>query len=236
MIYKSFTFKAAPVEGLGENEFAGYASVFGNVDDYGDIVQRGAFAASLPFFLKDGMICWQHRLGVPIGKPVEAYEDEKGLFVRGRISDTAAGRDCLTLMRDGVVQKLSIGYETEGYQVLSEEQARVLLGDAGYEAALKALPWWADELRLLTQIKLYEVSPVSFPANDAAEILGVKSAGGRLPETEREFERFLRDAGWPRKAAVALTGHGFKGLQRDAGQDLDRLAASLKQAAATLRA
>ena len=46
--------------------------------------------------------------------------------------------------------------------------------------------------------------------------MGVKSI-----TTEREFERFLRDAGYSRKEAAAITLHGFKGLsgQRDAGAD-----------------
>lgn len=244
MHYKSFAFKAAGAEGLGENEFAGYASTFGSVDSYGDVIQRGAFAGTIPFFLESGLTLWQHQMRAPIGKPVECYEDEKGLYIRAKISDTAAGRDCLTLIRDGVVRKLSIGFEPEGYSMLSEEQGRLVLGDVAYEEAIKNLPWWSDGLRLLTQIKLYEVSPVSFPANTEADILSVRSpllagqAGGKLPETEREYERFLRDAGFSRSAAVALTNHGFQKAQRDAGtvNDSNDLVAALRAAAATLSA
>jgi uncharacterized protein len=235
MHYKSFSFKASAAEGLAEGEISGYASTWGNVDSYGDIIQRGAFAGTLAFFLENGLTLHQHQMRVPIGKPIECYEDEKGLFIRAKISDTTAGRDCLTLVRDKVIRKLSIGFEPEGYSMLSEEQGRAILGDAGYEEALKALPWYSDGLRLLTQIKLYEVSLVSFPANEQAEILAVRS-GGRLPETEREFERFLRDAGWPRSAAVALTNHGYKGLQRDAGTESNDLAVALRNAAAALSA
>jgi len=234
--YKTLAFKSAGTDGLAANEFSGYASTFGNVDEDGDIIERGAFSLTLPEFLKTGLILWQHQMRVPIGKPVEAYEDEKGLFVKGRISDTADGRDCLTLMRDGVIKKLSIGYRVEAYTMLSKEQGIARMGEAAYNAALASLPWWSDGLRLITQIKLYEYSPVSIPANGLADILGVKSAGGRLPETEREFEGFLRDAGFPRKAATALTGHGWRGLQRDAGADDAALVQSLKKLQAAISA
>jgi HK97 family phage prohead protease len=223
-------------EGLGDREFACLASTWvPYVDSYGDLVQRGAFSRWLPFFQEKGKILWQHDTSEPIGKPQEAREDDQGLFTRARVSDTQAGRDALTLVRDGVIDSVSIGYEALKYEMLTEARAREILGD-GYDAAYKALPWWSVGFRLLTEIKLYEVSLVSFPANEQAEILGVKGAG-RLPETEREFEHFLRDAGYPRKAAAAITGHGYKGLQRDAGPDeYEELAASLKAAADALRA
>ncbi|MFN3650082.1 MAG: HK97 family phage prohead protease [Armatimonadota bacterium] len=238
--YKSFEFKAAG-EGLADGEFAGYGSVFKVVDTYGDIMGPGAFSKTLDFFLENGQVQWQHRMSQPIGKPIEAREDAKGLWVKGKISDTAMGRDALTLVRDGVVRKLSIGFVTKGYEVLSESRAREILGDAGYEEAIKALPWWVDELRLITEVKLYEVSLVSFPANEQAEIVSVKAApDGRLPETERQLERFLRDAGFSRKAAVAIASHGFKGLQRDAAgereDDTNGVLDALKRAELALQA
>ena len=179
MLYKTFAFKAADVEGLGQDEFAGYASVFRVVDDYGDMVLPGAFTKTLPAFLEDGFIGnINHDWDNPIGSPVDAYEDEKGLFLRAKVSDTQAGRDCLTLMRDKVVKKLSIGFRTQAYAKLSEEQAVAILGQQGYEDAVAALPYWADGIRALTQLKLYEASPVTVPANGQADILGVK---GMLP-------------------------------------------------------
>lgn len=232
MLYKAFEFKA-DISKLDDGEFSGYASTFApKVDTYGDIIQRGAFARTLPNFLENGLVLWQHQMRVPIGRPLEAYEDEKGLFVRAMISDTVAGRDCLTLMRDKVVKKLSIGFDSLGYQMLSESEARGILG-TGYDAAFKALGWWAEGFRLLTDIELYEFSPVSLPANTDADILAVKN-GGRLPETEREMERFLRDAGFSRTDAKAIVGHGFKqALQRDAG-DHAGLAASIRELTAAM--
>ena len=47
-------------------------------------------------------------------------------------------------------------------------------------------------------------------------VLGVKS----VPENEREFEKFLRENGYSRSVAKAITARGIKGYQeilRDAG-------------------
>jgi hypothetical protein len=65
----------------------------------------------------------------------------------------------------------------------------------------------------LKQIDLWEVSLVTFPANEDATVSTVKSALGN----KTEFERFLRDAGLSRTQAKGLMARGFEGLsQRDA--------------------
>lgn len=172
--YKTLSFKAGNTDGLAENEFQGYGAAFGNVDGAGDIIERGAFAATLPDFLSSGVIAWQHDWTEPIGKPLDAYEDNNGLYLKARISQTSRGADALTLLRDDVVSKMSIGYTVEGYRVLSDDEGRALLGDAAYEQALRSVPWWQDGVRVLTQIKLYEVSLVTVPANPKAVVTGVK--------------------------------------------------------------
>jgi hypothetical protein len=66
------------------------------------------------------------------------------------------------------------------------------------------------------ELDLHEISLVTFPMLPDAKVTDVKSLS-----TEREFEAFLRDAGYSRKEATALALHGFKGLTglRDAGSD-----------------
>ena len=63
--------------------FEGYASVFGIVDQGMDVVARGAFAKSLG--RRKVKMLWQHDMSQPIGVWDDIYEDERGLFVRGRI-------------------------------------------------------------------------------------------------------------------------------------------------------
>jgi hypothetical protein len=85
----------------------------------------------------------------------------------------------------------------------------------GYRT-VEAVPEANGRVRKLMEIDLFEVSLVTFPMNEAAVITDVKSI-----QTEREFEAFLRDAGYSRKEAAALTLHGFKAIsgQRDAGSN-----------------
>lgn len=231
---KTLSFKATMgSEGLQPNEFDGYASTFlGPVDSYGDIIAPGAFKNNLDFFLSDGVILREHEMECAIGRPLEAREDATGLYIKGRISATSDGNDALILLRDEVIKRMSIGFRTLGYEMLSEARGIEVLGsEQAYKDAIASLPWWSDGLRLLTDIKLYEVSLVAFPANTAAKVMGVKgmlqAVAGKI-ETERDFERFLRDAGFSSSEAKTLVTTGFKALKRgDSGMESE-LADSMK--------
>jgi HK97 family phage prohead protease len=141
----------------GAGEITGYASTFGNFDDVGERVVRGAFAPHLPSFLKDGFIAVGHNWStLPIATPIEAQEDDHGLFVRAAFHSTPDAQHARTVIRErlerGKSVKLSIGYE-----VLDDEYT-----DAG---------------RLLKNVRLFEWSYVTVPANQMAAVTGVK---GRL--------------------------------------------------------
>lgn len=132
----------------------GYASTFGGEpDSYGDIVDRGAFKKTIKERFPKGSIkmLWQHR--EPLGMPVELTEDSRGLHFEAKITDTQFGRDCLAYIKDGVVNTMSIGYSTIKHEI-----------DDGGD----------DEVRHLKEVKLFEISPVTFPANENATITGVK--------------------------------------------------------------
>lgn len=168
---KEFTFEIKQLD-AEERTFEGYASIFGNVDAYNDIVQQGAFKKTLQERGNNIKILWQHDPTKPIGKVVEAKEDKVGLKVKGKISETDPGNEALQLMRDGVIGELSIGYDT-------------IKRDYDEEGH-----------RLLKEIKLYEVSPVTFPANNQAVVTAVKSVVGfkDLPLADRDEEWTATDA------------------------------------------
>ncbi len=199
----SLTLKKEPDQ---DGIFEGYASVFGIVDQGMDVVERGAFRKTLG--ARKIKMLWQHDMSQPIGVWDEVYEDERGLFVRGRLlKEVEKGREAMALLRAGAIDSMSIGYRT--IEATSEGDGRV---------------------RKLLEVDLFEISLVTFPMLPDAKVTNVKSI-----TTERDFERFLRDAGYSRKEAVALTLHGFKALlkQRDAGEEvavtegLDTLTAKL---------
>jgi HK97 family phage prohead protease len=184
----AFELKKEPDE---DGVFEGYASVFDVVDQGMDVVAKGAFTKSLGSGRKVKML-WQHDTGKVIGVWDEMREDERGLFVKGRLlKDVALGREAMALMRAGAIDSMSIGYRT-------------------VEATAEA----GGRVRKLIELDLFEVSVVTFPMNESARVTDIKSI-----RTEREFEAFLRDAGYSRKEAAAITLHGWKAIegQRDAG-------------------
>jgi HK97 family phage prohead protease len=200
-----------------EGEFEGYASRCHNLDDVGDIVAERAFQDSLAEFVAQGFIGgmnhdWDH----PIGRPVAAKEDSKGLWIRAALSDTLAAHECRTLMQDGVVQHLSIGFQTFGKRILGDQEAvRAYWRSVGYSPQPDELDRAKQGARLITRARLIEVSPVTVPANRMTQILGVKSERREIV-SERDFERFLREVGgFSRGRATAIALHGFKAAAKE---------------------
>jgi len=206
-------------------EFSGYGAVFGNVDSYGDVIAPGAFAETLREAKGSGVwpaMLLQHGGGLmgsaedmtPIGIWTQLEEDSHGLKVSGKLADTSRGRDLYTLMKmqpRSAINGLSIGYSP-------------------VEWATRTNP--DEPRRTLKRVKLWEVSPVTFPANGKARVSDVKSA------TPSEIERTLRDAmGLSRAEAKAFMAEGFAGLkhQRDAGGDSEELAALVRRNITTLK-
>lgn len=146
--YKQVSFE---LKNLNEETgiFEGYAAIFGNIDSYGDVIERGAFAKTIQTRANRIKICWQHNPNEPIGIPLELKEDDRGLYVKGKISLTSRGKDVLTLMRDGVINELSIGYNSI---------------DHTYDG----------NVRHLKEVELWEISPVTWAANNLAVITNVK--------------------------------------------------------------
>lgn len=137
-------------------KFGGYFSVFNVVDSDGDIIRPGAFAKSLAADLPK--IKDHH--GATVGQATEAREDSVGLYVAGRIYPTAAGADLATLMRS---------IETE-----RGPRAPVEQGSIGYAVPASGAKRLPDGTRELTELVLFEVSPVTFGANSYTRIGLVK--------------------------------------------------------------
>ena len=134
-------------------EFSGYAAVFGNRDSGNDIIEKGAFAKTIvEDFHRIKILALHNDCWLPVGKPIELREDDRGLFIRGKISDTSMGRDIRTLLKDGVLNELSIGYDAIEFDYDSKQ-----------------------DTRHLKEIKLWEVSIVTWAMNDQAKIEEVKS-------------------------------------------------------------
>ncbi len=116
----------------------GYAST-NDVDRAGDIVPKSVWEDGLTNYLKNPIILSQHDHDDPIGRMVEHKIDEKGLWIKARIS---AAAEVFNLIKDGVLTAFSIGF-------------RVL--DAEYNSA--------TELFVIKELELMEISVVSVPCN-----------------------------------------------------------------------
>ncbi|PCI59453.1 MAG: HK97 family phage prohead protease [Kordiimonadales bacterium] len=197
--------KTAETEGSKPGTFEGYGSIFGNMDRDGDVVAKGAFAESL----KGGMpaLLWQHDQKQPIGRFDMVREDKHGLHVKGQLATNGKGKEAYELLKMGALNGLSIGFVTK---------------EASRDPATGA--------RTIMKADLMEISLVTFPANEMARVSSVKSYfkdTSAMTETRmiddaplidnaplignaRAFERLLRENGFSRSRAKAITAKGFQ--------------------------
>lgn len=195
-----------------DGTFSGYGSVFGVKDSYNEIVAPGAFAESLAEIKRKGRplpVLWQHRADQPMGVYDVLKEDEKGLYVEGRLlkNDVAQAKEAYALMKAGAVSGLSIGYYVRDDSF--DEKTRI---------------------RTLKRLDLVEVSLVTFPANPEARILRADDV-----RDERAFERLLREVGFPRAAAARLAKGGWPALKRQEPSQNPALVARVLAAAQSLK-
>jgi HK97 family phage prohead protease len=161
--------KAGPEDGLTEGEFSAYASVFGNVDSYGDIVVKGAFANDLQRWQDSGNpipLLFGHNMSDPdfnIGSVVKAVEDDHGLLVTAQLDlENPKAMQVYRMLKGRRVNQMSFAYD-----VLDDGQVEVAGGAK------------ANELR---ELRLYEVSVVTIGANQETEVLAVKANAEALAD------------------------------------------------------
>ncbi len=180
-----------------EGEFEAYASVFGNMDSYRDVMSPGAFKKTIREHKSAGTmpaLCWQHRWDQLIGKITDMKEDGTGLLITGKFNlGVQRGAEAYAMVKHGDISTLSIGYAVRAYEI--DEKKRT---------------------RTINEVTLYECSFVTFPANPMARLHAVKAAlsGGNLP-TIREFEALLKAEGFSRAQAIQIINDGYKSLAID---------------------
>ncbi|CAN8139686.1 conserved hypothetical protein [uncultured Thiomicrorhabdus sp.] len=152
MEIKNYEFKESNINAT-ERTFEGYASTW-DEDLVGDVIHRGAFKKSIneAFPANKIKVLWQH--SDPLGMPTEMVEDDKGLYVKGKISKTRLGDEAIELLKDKVVDSMSIGFRIPANKSSYDEES---------------------DIRNIHEVALHEFSLVTFPANPAAIVTGVKS-------------------------------------------------------------
>lgn len=152
-------------EGTDEGTFEAIVAAY-NLDSVGDKITPGAFADTLAEWKGRGdpiPVLWSHMSHDPeyhIGEVLEAEERPEGLWVKARI-DTEPGSKAAQvykLLKGRRVTQFSFAYDVEEGAWVDQKD-----GDGFYE---------------LRKLKLYEVGPTLIGANQATELLDVKSADG----------------------------------------------------------
>ena len=212
---KKLTFYSEVKANDDKGTFTGYGSIFGNEDQGSDIMQKGAFTKSLEQRPASKVkLLYQHKTDEPIGIFESMYEDEKGLFVKGRLAmGTQKGREAYELLKMGALDGMSIGFRAD-----PDKQ--------GYNENKRGT-------RTLKEVDLMEISLVTFPMNERALIENVKASQKSI----REWEKILREVGSLSRTEAKI---GAKALseslsQRDAGDDNKQLATLINKVADILK-
>ena len=204
-----------------EMTFDGYGAVFKNVDSYKDIIEPGAFTSYLSD-VKSGKKEWPAMLlqhggwgmnsedMMPVGVYTSLEEDSKGLKVSGQFADTQRGIEAYKLLKmepRPAITGLSIGYLAKEWEIIQKNN---------------------EQIRSIKTIDLFEISLVTFPANDKARIESVKSIDQL--ETLPEIEDFLREAAnLSRNQAKGLIARIKRSSSVEAGEDLSQIVEALKR-------
>jgi HK97 family phage prohead protease len=203
------------LDGEQRNKISGLASTFGNIDQTGDVIERGAFEKCLKRCAQSGrkiVMLDHHKMDSPVGVWERLEETEAGLECNGRLTmSVQRAQELRDLMADGAIDGLSIGFRAVDYYMDRE-----------------------TGVRYLTEIDLREISLVSMPANEQARVTGLKALAPAI-STVRDFEHALiNDLGFTRNAAKSIAAGGFKASDvRDEPGAMDL--ADLRDAVASLK-
>lgn len=177
--------------------FTAYATVFGELDDVGDIILPGAYQKTIPQFLKRGFIAQGHDWSTAIGMPVGAKEDNTGLLVEARYHSTDQARAARTVTNErraaGLDVAVSIGYEPSSTPIIvnaadyPSELPKYVRGDLLDSAMQKATRF--DHVRVMPEVHLYEISLVQVPALESALVTSSKGISAA------DLDRVLQDLG-----------------------------------------
>lgn len=192
-----------------------------DVDRYGEITDAGAFMAAMPGYMKNPVMMFNHDPGSTIGKVLSYKSDDRGVIIEGGIAKTDKGREVATLIRAGIVKSMSF-----------------MFGNVTME---KSPDGGAPRL---TKFDIYEIGPVTVPANPEALIEQAKKLditldaltkspdGGRPKQKESNMDEKAMDTIRKCEKAVVSFGDSLDSVSGDVNKlqvTIDSQAKLLKQ-------
>jgi HK97 family phage prohead protease len=228
---KSVPFEAKALDEDAPNGgFSGVGAAYLNIDGVGDIIAPGAFKDGIEEYLASGFVGGLgHDWNSPIGHPAEASETDRGLYVKAYFDPTPAAQAVRAMMtpnpRTGraTVSRLSIGYKTMESRLLNgPDEVKAYWAGAGYAPTPTDLERAESGARLLTKLRLFEVSPVLIPANDLAQVTGAKSD---VPAASASKPGFAETS----RKAVSVARESLEGVESAVASAERRAALRLKE-------
>lgn len=164
-------------ENEGKRILSGYATVFDRETVIGnwfrEVIRAGAFSKTITEF--DQAALWNHDSGKPLARRSQGtltlVEDEKGLRFTMEIGDQSWARDAFESIKRGDVQGMSFGFQIiKARWTMNQDETK---------------PEELD-LREVLEVKLYEISPVTFPQYEGTSVKA---------DTARSIVEFYEDNG-----------------------------------------
>lgn len=156
MRYKTIELKA---DDLGT--ISGYFSTYEKTpDSYGDIIEPGAFTETIKAREESGHpfpLCFNHDFSSVIGAVDSIEEQEKGPFITAHFLDIQQAQDVRKMVQSGAIYQFSFAYDVLGARKPTDEESK------------------AGVTNVLTKLEVFEISVVTVPANQNAEVTEIKS-------------------------------------------------------------
>jgi HK97 family phage prohead protease len=213
--------------------FEGYASTWWAADSYATAMAPGAFKKSIKERAERIPVLWNHDTNAPIGKHLALKEDKIGLYVNVGIADDGAeGSTFLARMRFGVPFGMSFGFQTVKDRSAADDDPIDLSQLPGVKAS---------DVRVITEVKFWESSPVTFPANESAAITATRDriltdhlstliesirAGSLTDEQTAQIEALVSEWGQRSRAEAEATHFTPDRAKRD--RDIEIIVATVK--------
>jgi HK97 family phage prohead protease len=185
---RSFTLEVrAKAEGDDDGKLTGYAAVFDTLshpirdmwgDSFFEEIKPGAFSRTLREKGHDVLALWCHDMAKPLASrdagSLDLVEDDTGLGFIMRVNQSMSwARDAVTAVREKLVRKMSFGFNVRGEEWLKKVDGKMV--------------------RSLTDVDLFEVSPVALPAYEGTEV-EARSAIESYKQFLAKDERSLSEA------------------------------------------
>jgi len=186
----NFTIKSLNFNDGDEMSFEAYANISDVEDHSSDIIQKGAWNEVIKKANETGenpKLLYQHDHKKVVGVINKMRENDIGLIINGKFIDTTLGRDVYTEVKTGAINQMSVGFSIKDYEITEEKK------------------------RIIKKVdRLFEVSFVTFPANEGSKVISVKSDG---VINVRTLEKILKENGLSNMEAKAIISGGIKNIK-----------------------